>query len=175
MMFQTIAPLTDWRTPAQLPNGSADRHFVLAKDSPVAGPSAETARKASWLRRMCFAAWRLCWQEERAAESSQERERRKKLVADARIALLQGRIDKAEATLAAALLIGWRDADCLNLQGVVHEMRKQWRLARRSYGRAMRIDRNYLPAQQNMRRLYELNTFGKTRLPIALWDPLHRC
>jgi two-component system sensor histidine kinase KdpD len=38
------------------------------------------------------------------------------------------------------------------------------------YGKAVRADRGYLPAEQNVRRCYELETFGKTRLPPAVAD-----
>jgi hypothetical protein len=57
------------------------------------------------------------------------------------------------------------DAECLNLLGVIHEMRRQWRFAKRCYGRAIRADRHFEPAQQNMRRMYELETFGSSKLP----------
>ena len=32
------------------------------------------------------------------------------------------------------------------------------------------MNRNYQPAQQNMRRLYELNTFGRTKIDAAFGD-----
>jgi hypothetical protein len=43
-------------------------------------------------------------------------------------------------------------------------------MARRFYGRAIRADGKFAPAQQNMRRLYELTTFGHTTQHVALGD-----
>jgi len=62
------------------------------------------------------------------------------------------------------------DAACLNLQGVIHELREQWKPARKLYHRAIRADGDYAPARQNMRRMYELYTFGHSDEPIALGD-----
>jgi hypothetical protein len=64
---------------------------------------------------------------------------------------------------------GW-DAVCLNLRGIICQARGEWKQARRFFGKAMRADRGFVPARQNMRRLYELDTFGATRLPVALVD-----
>jgi len=38
------------------------------------------------------------------------------------------------------------------------------------YGRAIRSDSNYGPAQQNMRRLFELRKFGHTNQAVSLGD-----
>lgn len=62
------------------------------------------------------------------------------------------------------------DARWLNLMGVICESRGDWRRARRFYGKAMRADRGFAPAEQNMRRWYEMFTFGRTRWPVALGD-----
>lgn len=65
------------------------------------------------------------------------------------------------------------DARCLNLLGVVNEMRREWATAKRFYGHAIRADHHFDPAQQNMRRLYELETFGRSSsLPVATGDAL---
>ena len=63
-----------------------------------------------------------------------------------------------------------RSADYFNLLGVLHERKKQWLLARRCYGKAISADREFEPAQSNMRRMYELNTFGHTTQPLMLGD-----
>ena len=63
-----------------------------------------------------------------------------------------------------------RDAAWLNLVGVVHEWRGEWKMARRCYGRAIGADGQYEPAQQNMRRLYELRSLGHCVKPVALGD-----
>ena len=38
--------------------------------------------------------------------------------------------------------------------------------AKRYYGQAIRLNRNYEPAQQNMRRIYELFQFGSSKEPF---------
>ena len=43
-------------------------------------------------------------------------------------------------------------------------------IAKRCYGRAIAIDSTYEPAQQNMRRLYELFQFGSSKEPINLGE-----
>lgn len=43
-----------------------------------------------------------------------------------------------------------------NLGGVLFEMMEDYDRAKRYFGQAIRLNRNYEPAQQNMRRIYEL-------------------
>jgi hypothetical protein len=90
---------------------------------------------------------------------------------DALSAICDGRWDEAEETLVRHCELGSPDASVLNLLGIVHQARQQWKQARRFFGKAMVADRNYAPAEQNLRRLYELHTFGRTNLPILLIDP----
>jgi tetratricopeptide (TPR) repeat protein len=99
-----------------------------------------------------------------------EWEARERLLAlrDALMAICDERWDDAEKMLTSERAL--RDASFLNLLGIVHQARRQWKQARRFYGKAMKADRSYAPAEQNMRRLYELHTFGRTDLPIALID-----
>jgi hypothetical protein len=61
-------------------------------------------------------------------------------------------------------------AEYFNLLGVLYEVQLKWRLARKCYGKAMRANKAYQPAQVNMRRLYELNTFGHSALSVMLGD-----
>jgi len=61
-------------------------------------------------------------------------------------------------------------AEYFNLLGVLYESQHNWRLARKCYGKAMRADKRYEPAQANMRRLYELHTFGRSKQPVVLGD-----
>jgi len=61
-------------------------------------------------------------------------------------------------------------ADYFNLLGVIYEAQQKWRLARKFYGKAMRADKHYKPAQLNMRRIYELYTFGRSKQEVALED-----
>jgi DNA-binding response OmpR family regulator len=70
----------------------------------------------------------------------------------------------------AADLAGGRDAPYFNLLGILYEVQGKWRLAKKFYCKAMRADRKYVPAEQNVRRLYELETFNHTALLVALGD-----
>jgi hypothetical protein len=92
------------------------------------------------------------------------------MLADVRLAIRLGFFDEAQAALDHAPDAAGHDPECLNLLGVLHEFRHEWKLARRCYGRAIRADRRYHPAQQNMRRLYELHTFGRCAQRMALGD-----
>lgn len=84
--------------------------------------------------------------------------------------------DTAESALAASVSI-WPDVEhyaaYLNLLGVIREARHEWRDARYWYRRAVAADKRYEPTQQNLRRIYELYTFGKSREPFALGDEMH--
>jgi tetratricopeptide (TPR) repeat protein len=85
------------------------------------------------------------------------------------LALRTGNLDEAESLLIAARrAAAAREAACLNLLGVLSEARGQTRAARRLYGRAMRAEPTFSPAEQNIRRLYELQAFGKTTYPVAV-------
>jgi DNA-binding response OmpR family regulator len=80
-------------------------------------------------------------------------------------------VETAESLLMrAADVSGGRDAPYFNLLGVLYEVQRNWRLAKKFYGKAMRANRKYEPAQQNMKRMYELETFGATKVPITLGD-----
>jgi hypothetical protein len=91
-------------------------------------------------------------------------------LASARRAIRLGLLDEARAALAAAERAGALGAAYLNLRGVLDELRRDWKAAKRHYGRAIRADRGFQAAQQNMRRLYELDTFGRCAENIALGD-----
>jgi two-component system sensor histidine kinase KdpD len=92
------------------------------------------------------------------------------LLREALPAVCSGEWDRAASVLARDPGAVNRDAACLNLIGVVCQAKGRHGRARRFYGKAMRADRHFGPAAQNMQRLYELNTFGRTKLPIALSD-----
>ena len=87
-----------------------------------------------------------------------------------REALRASDIRHAESLLMRAGDLGQHDPCYFNLIGVVYEMRRQWSLAKKFYGKAIRADRKYEPAQQNMRRIYELFIFGRSKEPVALGD-----
>lgn len=80
-------------------------------------------------------------------------------------------LTSAESLLMKAVdLSHGRDAPYFNLLGVLYESQRKWRLAKKFYGKAMRADRKYEPPKQNMRRMYELETFGASKVPITLGD-----
>jgi CheY-like chemotaxis protein len=87
-----------------------------------------------------------------------------------RNALRESDIAEAESLLMTAADIAQHDAAYFNLLGVIYESRRQWRLAKKFYSKAMRTDRSYAPAEQNLRRIYELYTLGRSREPVALGD-----
>jgi len=93
------------------------------------------------------------------------------VLARVRKALRLKDIPSAETLLMkAADLAHGRDAPYFNLLGVLYETQRDWRLAKKFYGKAMRADRHYQPAQQNMARIYELYTYGRSRVQVALGD-----
>jgi CheY-like chemotaxis protein len=61
-------------------------------------------------------------------------------------------------------------AEYFNLLGVLYEAHHKWRLARKCYGKAISADKRFEPAQANIRRLYELNTYGRTHQAVMLGD-----
>ncbi len=52
--------------------------------------------------------------------------------------------------------------------GLLTELREDFAGARRHYGKAISLNKRFEPAQQNMRRLYELGEFGRSDEPGAL-------
>jgi Flp pilus assembly protein TadD len=77
---------------------------------------------------------------------------------------------EAEALLMRAAPLAGDDPAFWNLVGVTWEVRGDSAAARRFYGKAIRADSNYGPAQQNMRRVFELRRFGRTSEAVALGD-----
>jgi tetratricopeptide (TPR) repeat protein len=61
-------------------------------------------------------------------------------------------------------------AEYFNLLGVLYEAQHKWRLARKCYARAVAADKRFEPAQANMRRLFELRTYGRTHQAVMLGD-----
>jgi DNA-binding NtrC family response regulator len=76
----------------------------------------------------------------------------------------------AEKHLQRALEFKTHSPDALNLLGVLAELGDDYREARKYYGRAIRAQHNHEAAQQNMRRLFELDHFGATDEPLNLGD-----
>ena len=96
--------------------------------------------------------------------------RRDTLLLDAAVAIRRGRCEEAEKLLEPFANVLDGDAMYLNLCGVICESRKDLQGASRFYGLAMSVDSKYEPAQQNMVRIYELNTFGCARNELSLGD-----
>ncbi|HEV8605938.1 MAG TPA: hypothetical protein VGQ99_11255 [Tepidisphaeraceae bacterium] len=77
---------------------------------------------------------------------------------------------EAESLLMQAGVIAGNDPAFFNLVGILREVEGNKEAAGSFYGKAIRADSNYAPAQQNMRRLYELRTFGHTSQMVCLGD-----
>ena len=78
--------------------------------------------------------------------------------------------NEAREHIAKALEVRTDSPEIFNLGGVLFEMLEDYDRAKRYYGQAIRLNRNYEPAQQNMRRIYELFHFGSSREPFNLGD-----
>ncbi len=74
----------------------------------------------------------------------------------------------ARRNLVSALEINPDSPQALNLAGVMFEMREEYDQARRYYGRAIKVNKDFEPAQSNMRRIYELFHFGSSQEPFNL-------
>jgi FixJ family two-component response regulator len=74
----------------------------------------------------------------------------------------------ARRNLVSALELNPDSPQALNLAGVMFEMREEFDQARRYYGRAIKVSKNFEPAQANMRRIYELFHFGSSEEPYNL-------
>jgi response regulator RpfG family c-di-GMP phosphodiesterase len=77
---------------------------------------------------------------------------------------------KARLHLAKALALNSKSAEAFNLAGVLAELLEDYDKAKKYYGRAIKLDKNYEPAQQNMRRLFEVDHFGSSKEPVNLGD-----
>jgi DNA-binding NtrC family response regulator len=67
-----------------------------------------------------------------------------------------------------ALELDSRSAEAFNLAGVLAEIMEDYDRAKRLYGQAIKINKRYEPAQQNMRRIFELFNFGSSEEPFNL-------
>ena len=74
----------------------------------------------------------------------------------------------ARIHLLKALEFNSKSVEAFNLAGVLAEMLEDVDKARKYYGQAIKLDKNYEPAQQNMRRLFELQHFGSSSEPFNL-------
>ncbi len=85
-------------------------------------------------------------------------------VSSAREAIANGDMARGEELLMKAHDLHEGDPEYLNLVGVVHELNHRWDQAHRYYGKA--VHRKFAPAQMNLRRLYELENFGSSKIAI---------
>jgi DNA-binding NtrC family response regulator len=76
----------------------------------------------------------------------------------------------AREHIAKALEIRTDSPEVFNLGGVLFELLEDYERAKRYYGQAIRLNKNYEPAQQNMRRIYELFQFGSSKEPYNLGE-----
>ena len=76
----------------------------------------------------------------------------------------------AREHIVKALEIRTDSPEVFNLGGVLFEMLEDYDRAKRYYGQAIRLNKNYEPAQQNMRRIYELFHFGSSKEPFNLGE-----
>ena len=89
-------------------------------------------------------------------------------------AIRSGNLDLAEWLLAENGPAALRDAASLNLLAVLALSSGDWQTAKRFWTRACQRDPHYVPASQNLRRYFELCTFGTSKQPLSLGDE-RRC
>ena len=77
---------------------------------------------------------------------------------------------KARLHLAKALELNAKSAEAFNLAGVLAEVLEDYDKAKKYYGQAIKLNKNYEPAQQNMRRLFEVDHFGSSKEPVNLGE-----
>ncbi len=76
--------------------------------------------------------------------------------------------EAAKRSLKNALRLDDRSAEGFNLAGVVAELSGDFRIAARYYEQALRINKDFTPAQQNAKRINELAQSGTSNQSIAL-------
>jgi FixJ family two-component response regulator len=85
--------------------------------------------------------------------------------------LLNWRVfEQAWMHLARALELHTQSPEALNLAGVYFEMQEDYDRAKKLYGKAIKYGPYYEPAQQNMRRIFELFHFGSSEEPFAMGE-----
>jgi FixJ family two-component response regulator len=77
---------------------------------------------------------------------------------------------KARLHLVKALELNSKSAEAFNLAGVLAEVLEDYDKAKKFYGQAIKLDKRYEPAQQNMRRLFEVDHFGSSKEPVSLGE-----
>lgn len=77
---------------------------------------------------------------------------------------------RAQKHLVRALELNDKSAEAFNLTGVLFEMKEDYDRAKKYYGQAIKLNKHYEPAQQNMRRIFEIFNFGSSKEPVALGE-----
>jgi YesN/AraC family two-component response regulator len=86
----------------------------------------------------------------------------------AKRAINQRDFEAAKRSLRRALHLDDRSAEGFNLAGLVAELSGDFKIATRYYEQALRIDKDFAPAQQNAKRIDELARRGTSKEPLAL-------
>jgi DNA-binding response OmpR family regulator len=89
-------------------------------------------------------------------------------LARAKRALNYCAFDEAEVFLKQAIALDLNSAEAHNLRGVLHECRNEHDASYREYRAALKADKHYEPARNNMQRYYERFTFGRSDVPLDL-------
>ena len=76
----------------------------------------------------------------------------------------------AKSHIVRALELDGKSPEAFNLAGVLAELMEDYDRAKKCYGQAIRINKRYEPAQQNMRRIFELFHFGSSTEPFHLGE-----
>ena len=76
----------------------------------------------------------------------------------------------AKRHILRALELNAKSPEAFNLAGVLAELMDDYDRAKKCYGQAIRINKRYEPAQQNMRRIFELFHFGSSTEPFHLGE-----
>jgi len=86
----------------------------------------------------------------------------------ARRCLKQRAFAMARIHLVKALELDANSAAAFNLAGVLSELLKDHEKAKKCYAFAIKVDKHYEPARQNMRRLRDMELFGSSGEPVDL-------
>jgi DNA-binding NtrC family response regulator len=76
----------------------------------------------------------------------------------------------ARSHILRALELNGNSPEAFNLAGVLAELTEDYDRAKKCYGQAIKINKRYEPAQQNMRRIFELFHFGSSTEPFHLGE-----
>lgn len=76
----------------------------------------------------------------------------------------------AKGHILRALELNGKSPEAFNLAGVLAELMEDYDRAKKCYGQAIKINKRYEPAQQNMRRIFELFQFGSSTEPFHLGE-----